>query len=67
MSSISGIDSSLFIPYDKPTSTWKTLCTGFNSAERDYVKFYLGQALIGKCEEIEEEIDSLLDIWRDYR
>ncbi len=67
MNSISTTDSSLFTPYDKPTSTWKTLLTSLNPAERDYVKFYLGQALVEQCEEIEAEIDSLLDIWRDYR
>jgi hypothetical protein len=67
MSSISKINSSLFVPYDKPISTWKTVSTSLNSAERDYVKFYLGQALIEKCEGIEGEIDSLLEIWRDYR
>ncbi|CAF3432089.1 unnamed protein product [Rotaria sp. Silwood1] len=59
--------SSLYIPYDKPVSTWKTLSTSLNPAECDYVKFYLGQALIEQCEEIENEIDSLLDIWREYR
>lgn len=67
MISISAIDSSLYVPYEKPISTWKTLLTNLNPAERDYVKFYLGQALIEKCEEIEGEIDSLLEIWRDYR
>ncbi|UJR27009.1 hypothetical protein I4U23_008314 [Adineta vaga] len=67
MSSLSTTDSSLFVPYDKPTSTWKILLTNLNPAERDYVKFYLGQVLIEQCEEIEGEIDSLLDIWRDYR
>ncbi len=67
MSSIPAIDSTLFVPYDKPISTWRTLSTILNPAERDYVKFYLGQALIEQCEEIESEIDSLLEIWRDYR
>ncbi len=67
MNSLLTTDSSLFVPYDKPTSTWKTLLTSLNPAERDYVKFYLGQSLVEQCEEIEGEIDSLLDIWRDYR
>lgn len=67
MSSISTSDSTLFVPYDKPISTWKTLSTSLNPAERDYVKFYLGQALIEQCEEIEGEIENLLEIWRDYR
>jgi hypothetical protein len=67
MSSISAIDSALFVPYDKPLSTWKTLSTNLNPAECDYVKFYLGQSLIEQCEEIEGEIDNLLEIWRDYR
>ncbi|CAF4234090.1 unnamed protein product [Rotaria sp. Silwood2] len=68
MNSIPKTDSSSFyIPYDKPISTWKTLLTSLNPAERDYVKSYLGQALIEQCEEIENEIDSLLDIWREYR
>mgnify|MGYP002378875767 CR=1 FL=1 len=61
------MNSPIFVPYDKPISIWKTLSTSLNSAERDYVKFYLGQALIEQCEEIESEIESLLDIWRDYR
>lgn len=55
------------IPYEKPISTWKILSDGLNGAERDYMKFYLGQTLIEKYEEIEAEIESLLDIWRDYR
>ena len=67
MNSISPTGSPLYIPYEKPISTWKTLSLSFNSAECDYVKFYLGQALVEQCEEVEEEIDSLLDIWRDYR
>ncbi|CAF3845638.1 unnamed protein product [Rotaria magnacalcarata] len=67
MSSSSKNHSSQFIPYDKPLSTWKELSTNLNPAERDYVKFYLGQSLIEQCEEIESEVDNLLDIWRDYR
>jgi hypothetical protein len=67
MNSTSTIDSALFVPYDKPISIWKTLSTSLNPAERDYVRFYLGQALIEQSEEIEGEIDSLLEIWRDYR
>ncbi|CAF0736376.1 unnamed protein product [Adineta ricciae] len=61
------MDSSVFVPYDKPISTWKSLLTSLSSAECDFVKLYLGQALIEQCEEIEGEIDSLLEIWRDYR
>lgn len=59
--------SSVLIPYEKPVSTWKTLSDGLNTAERDYMKFYLGRALVEKYEEIEAEIESLLEIWRDYR
>ena len=67
MSSIPVIDSAIFVPYDKPLSTWKALSTSLNPAERDYVKFYLGSTLIEQCEEIEGEIENLLEIWRDYR
>ena len=67
MSSIRASDSSVFVPYEKPVSTWKTLTTGLKTAECEYVKFYLGQALVEKYEEIEGEVDSLLEIWRDYR
>lgn len=67
MNTTSTNDSALFVPYDKPISTWRTLSTNLNPAERDYVKSYLGQALIQQCEEIEGEIDNLLEIWRDYR
>jgi hypothetical protein len=67
MSAKSTTDTALFVPYDKPLSIWKTLSINLNPAECDYVKFYLGQALIEQCEEIEGEIDNLLEIWRDYR
>jgi hypothetical protein len=67
MSSKSVIDSSLFVPYNKPLSTWKTIATSLNPTECDYVKFYLGQALVEQCEEIEGEVDNLLEIWREYR
>ncbi|CAF0822110.1 unnamed protein product [Didymodactylos carnosus] len=36
-------------------------------SEREYCKYTLGHALVEQCEEIEQEIESLLDIWRDYR
>jgi hypothetical protein len=67
MSAKSTTNSALFVPYDKFLSTWKKLSTSLKPAECDYVKFYLGQALIEQCEEIEGEIDNLLEIWRDYR
>jgi hypothetical protein len=67
MSSKTKTNSPLFVPYDKPPSTWKTLSTSLKPAERDYVKSYLGHALVEQCEEIEGEIDNLLEIWRDYR
>lgn len=67
MSSLSAKNSSLFIPYEKPLSTWKAIATSLNPTELDYVKSYLGQALIEQSEEMENEIDNLLDIWRDYR
>ena len=67
MTSSSASDCPVFVPYDKPVSTWRTLSIGLNSAERDYVKFYLGLSSVERYEEIEGEIDSLLDIWRDYR
>ena len=67
MSAKSTTNPALFVPYDKPLSTWKKLSDTLNPAECDYVKFYLGQVLIEQCEEIEGEIDSLLEIWRDYR
>ena len=64
---MSGHDSSVFVPYEKPISTWNTLVESLNVAERDYMKTYLGQSLIERYQEIESEIDSLLEIWRDYR
>lgn len=67
MSAMSASHSSVLVPYEKPVSTWKTLTNGLNAAECEYVKFYLGQSLIEKYVEIEGEVDSLLDIWRDYR
>jgi len=67
MSSKSVFNSPVFIPYNKPISTWTTLSTSLKPAERDYVKSYLGQALVEQCEEIEQEIDNLLEIWREYR
>jgi hypothetical protein len=67
MSAMSASHSSVFVPYEKPVSTWKTLTNGLKTAECEYVKFYLGQSLIDKYEEIEAEVDGLLDIWRDYR
>ncbi|CAF0790919.1 unnamed protein product [Didymodactylos carnosus] len=56
-----------FLPYDKPKCLWKTISDTLLASEREYCKYTLGHALVEQCEEIEQEIESLLDIWRDYR
>lgn len=60
-------ETSVYLPYEKPISTWNKLCEDLNEVERDFLKIYLGRPLISRYEQIESEIDNLLEIWREYR
>lgn len=53
--------------YQPPISLWKLVKQYVPEHEREEIKNMLGESLIDQSLELHEEIETLLDIWRDYR
>lgn len=53
--------------YQPPLSLWKLVQQHVPEHEREEIKSMLGESLIDQSLELHEEVDTLLEIWRDYR
>ncbi|XP_041359160.1 coiled-coil domain-containing protein 24-like [Gigantopelta aegis] len=53
--------------YEAPLSLWKLVEQHVPEHEREEVRNLLGESLIDQSLELHEEVDTLLEIWRDYR
>ena len=54
-------------PYEPPESLWQLIKSIANERELDVIKSIIGQAVIESSIDLHNEIDTLLEIWRDYR
>jgi hypothetical protein len=54
-------------PYEPPESLWQLIKSVANERELDTIKSIIGESLIENSIDLHNEIDSLLEIWRDYR
>ena len=54
-------------PYAPPESLWQLIKSVANERELDTIKSIIGESLIENNIDLHNEIDSLLEIWRDYR
>ena len=54
-------------PYEPPESLWQLIKSIANERELDVIKSIIGQAVIETSIDLHNEIDTLLEIWRDYR
>ncbi len=54
-------------PYEPPESLWQLIKSIANEKELDVIKSILGQSVIETSIDLHNEIDTLLEIWRDYR
>ena len=54
-------------PYEPPESLWQLIKSVANERELDTIKSIIGESLIETSIDLHNEIDSLLEIWRDYR
>ena len=54
-------------PYEKPESLWQLIRSVVNENELDVIKREISDSLVDTNTELHAEIDSLLDIWREYR
>ncbi len=54
-------------PYVPPESLWQLIKSVANERELDTIKSIIGESLIENSIDLHNEIDSLLEIWRDYR
>jgi hypothetical protein len=54
-------------PYEPPESLWQLIKSIANEKELDVIKSIIGQAVIESSIDLHNEIDTLLEIWRDYR
>lgn len=55
------------IAYEPPESLWEIIKQNVKDCELDLIKSTIGESLIDTSVELHQEIDTLLDIWRDYR
>ncbi|XP_060596231.1 uncharacterized protein LOC132750299 [Ruditapes philippinarum] len=53
--------------YQPPISLWKLVKQYVPDHEREEIKSMLGESLIDQSQELHQEIETLLEIWRDYR
>ncbi|XP_052256460.1 uncharacterized protein LOC127861822 [Dreissena polymorpha] len=53
--------------YQPPISLWQLVQQYTPQHEREEIKNMMGESLIDQSIELHEEIDTLLEIWRDYR
>ncbi len=54
-------------PYEPPESLWQLIRSVANERELDVIKRVIGESLIETSLDLHGEIDTLLEIWRDYR
>lgn len=54
-------------PYQPPDSLWQFIKSLANEKELDVIKSVIGESLVETSIDLHNEIDSLLEIWRDYR
>ncbi|KAJ8306152.1 hypothetical protein KUTeg_016697 [Tegillarca granosa] len=53
--------------YEPPLSLWNLVMQYVPEHEQEEIKNMLGESLVDQSLELHSEIDTLLDIWRDYR
>ena len=54
-------------PYEPPESLWQLVKSVANERELDVIKRVIGESLVETSLDLHAEIDTLLEIWRDYR
>jgi hypothetical protein len=54
-------------PYEPPESLWQLVQAVANERELDVIKRVVGESLVETSLDLHAEIDTLLEIWRDYR
>jgi hypothetical protein len=54
-------------PYEPPESLWQLIKSIANQNELDVIKSIIGESIIETTLDLHNEIDTLLEIWRDYR
>jgi hypothetical protein len=54
-------------PYEPPESLWQLIKSIANQNELDVIKSIIGESLVETTLDLHNEIDTLLEIWRDYR
>lgn len=54
-------------PYEPPESLWQFIKSVANERELDVIKSQIGESLVETSLDLHNEIDTLLEIWRDYR
>jgi hypothetical protein len=55
------------VPYEPPESLWQLIRSVANERELDVMKRVIGESLVETSLDLHGEIDTLLEIWRDYR
>ena len=55
------------IAYEPPESLWELIKQNVKECELDLMKSTIGESLIDTSIELHQEVETLLDIWRDYR
>ncbi len=55
------------IAYEPPESLWELITQNVKECELDIIKSTIGESLVDTSIELHEEVNTLLDIWRDYR
>ena len=55
------------IAYEPPESLWELIKQNVKETEIDFMKTTIGESLVDTSIELHEEVNTLLDIWRDYR
>jgi hypothetical protein len=55
------------IAYEPPESLWGLIKQNVKECELDLMKSTIGESLIDTSIELHQEVETLLDIWRDYR
>lgn len=53
--------------YEPPESLWELIKQNANECELDDIKTAIGETLIDTSIDLHAEVNTLLDIWRDYR
>lgn len=62
-----GDSTGAYEPYQPPESLWQFIKSIANEKELDVIKNIIGESLVEMSLDLHNEIDSLLEIWRDYR